>query len=47
MRDEVITIADALDAIGALEWALFYGLAVGIGAYLLFILALQNNNDDD
>jgi len=46
MRDEVITIADALDAIGALEWALFYGLAVGIGAYLLFVLAMQQDDDD-
>ena len=46
MRDEVITIADALDAIASLEWAIFYGFAIGIGSYLLFILAMQQDDDD-
>jgi len=41
-----ITIADALDFIAHLEFAIFYGLAVGIGAYLLFIIALQQGDDD-
>ena len=41
-----ITIADALDAIAALEWAIFYGFAIGIGSYLLFILAMQRGDDD-
>jgi hypothetical protein len=41
-----LTLADALDFLGSLAWAIFYGTAVGIGGYLIFILALQDGDDD-
>ena len=42
-----VTLADDLDFLGDLAWAIFYGFAVGIGGCLIFILALQEGNDDD
>ena len=41
-----LTLADALDFVAHLEMAVFYGFAVGFGAYLLFILAMQGGDDD-
>lgn len=41
-----LTLADALDFLTSLAWAIFYGLAVGIGATLLFIIAMQRGDDD-
>jgi hypothetical protein len=43
---EAVTLADALDLLSGLAWAIFYGLAVGIGAMLLFIIAMQRGDDD-
>jgi hypothetical protein len=40
------TLADALDFIAHFAWATFYGLSVGVGGYLLFILAMQRGDDD-
>jgi len=40
------TLADALDFLSSLAWAIFYALAVGVGATLLFILAMQRGDDD-
>ena len=41
-----LTLADALDFLADLAWAIFYGLAVGVGATLLFIIAMQRDDDD-
>jgi ammonia channel protein AmtB len=35
-----------LDFIAHFAWAVFYGLSVGVGGYLLFILAMQRGDDD-
>jgi hypothetical protein len=40
------TLADGLDFIAHFAWAVFYGLSVGVGGYLLFILAMQRGDDD-
>ena len=46
MSDDPITLADGLTFITHFAWAVFYGLSVGVGGYLLFILAMQRGDDD-
>jgi hypothetical protein len=46
MESEYVTLAEGLEFLSGLAWAVFYGLTVGIGGTLLFIIALQRRDDE-
>jgi hypothetical protein len=46
MASDLVTLADGLEFLSGLAWAVFYGMAVGIGGSLLLIIALQRRDDE-